>query len=145
MIINFLFINHPSKMLLSPQNLIFHKILKNRVYQIAKKTQKWKNVLFFIFGFHSKLVREHFGPKKMDPPICPPLGYFCNFILNFEFLEKKYLRHPKMTKIFFFALINTFHQQFEFFNYLQKQKSYSHLKCPCWAQICQNHATSSPP
>ena len=104
MIINFLFINHPSKMLLSPQNLIFHKILKNRVYQIAKKPQKWKNVLFFIFGFHSKLVREHFGPKKMDPPICPPLGYFCNFNLNFEMLEKKYLRHPKITKIFFLPL-----------------------------------------
>ena len=103
MIINFLFINHPSKMLLSPQNLIFHKILKNRVYQIAKKPKKWKNVLFFIFEFHSKLVREHFGPKKMDPPICPPLGYFCNFNLNFEFLEKKYLRHPKITKIFFFC------------------------------------------
>ena len=101
MIINFLFINHPSKMLLSPQNLIFRKILTNRVYQIEKKPKKWKNTLFLFFGFHSKLVREHFGPKKMDPPICPPLGYFCNFNLNFEFLEKNIWDTLKWQKYFF--------------------------------------------
>ena len=60
------------------------------------------------------------------------VGYFGTFNLNFDFLKKKYLGHPKMTKIFFFAPINTFHQHLEFFNYLEKQKSYSHQGNPDW-------------
>ena len=51
------------------------------------------------------------------------VGYFGTFNLNFDFLKKKYLGHPKMTKIFFFAPINTFHQHLEFFNYHVKQKA----------------------
>ena len=68
----------------------------------------------------------------MDPPCMVLVGYFGTFNLNFDFLKKKYLGHPKMTKIFFFAPINTFHQHLEFFNYLEKQKSYSHQGRPDW-------------
>ena len=99
---------------------------------MQKNPKKWNNTLGFFFGFHSKLVREHNGPKKMDPPCMFLVGYFGTFNLNFDFLKKKYLGHPKMTKIFFFAPINTFHQHLEFFNYLEKQKSYSHQGNPDW-------------
>ena len=91
----------PLKCLFLRENLIFLKIVKNRVYQIAKNPKKWNNTLGFFFGFHSKLVREHNGPKKMDPPCMFLVGYFGTFNLNFDFLKKKYLGHPKMTKIFF--------------------------------------------
>ena len=100
--------------------------------KLQKNPKKWNNTLGFFFGFHSKLVREHNGPKKMDPPCMFLVGYFGTFNLNFDFLKKKYLGHPKMTKIFFFAPINTFHQHLEFFNYLEKQKSYSHQGNPDW-------------
>ena len=77
-------------MLLSPQNLIFHKILKNRVYQIAKNPKKSKSPIFFVVVINSKLVREHFGPKKMTPPWGPMSVIFAILSLFFDFRQKKF-------------------------------------------------------
>ena len=63
---------------------------------------------------------------------------FAILSLFFDFRQKN-LTHPKMTKIFF-AFFTLFHPQLEFFNYLQKQKSYSHQGRLDWQHIWVKHA-----
>ena len=47
-----------------------------------------------------------------------------------------------MTKKLFFAFFTLFHPQLEFFNYLQKQKSYSHQGRPDWQHFWVKPAIS---
>ena len=100
----------PLKCLFLRENLIFLKILKNRVYQIAKKTLKNLSHTLFFFVIYIKLVREYFGPKKITPP---PLGsnvcYFCNFISIFWFSTKKIWPTLKWPKFFLHFLPSFIH------------------------------------
>ena len=114
----------PLKCLFLRENLIFLKIVKNRVYQIAKKTLKNQKVIFFllllsIVNWSGNIL----GQKKWPPPPGVQCLLFLQFYLYFLIFDKKNLTHPKMTKKFFFAFFTLFHPQLEFFNYLQKQKS----------------------
>ena len=78
----------------------------------------------------------------MTPPPWGPMSViFAILSLFFDFRQKN-LTHPKMTKKFFFAFFTLFHPQLEFFNYLQKQKSYSHQGRPDWQDFWVKPAIS---
>ena len=78
----------------SVKTWFFLKLWKIGCTKLQKNPKKWNNTLGFFFGFHSKLVREHNGPKKMDPPCMFLVGYFGTFNLNFDFLKKKIFGTP---------------------------------------------------
>ena len=109
---------------------------------MQKNPKKSKSHIFFVVVINSKLVREHFGPKKNDPPPGLQCLLFLQFYLYFLIFDKKNLTHPKMTKKFFFAFFTLFHPHLEFFNYLQKQKSYSHQGRPDWQHFWVKPAIS---
>ena len=78
----------------------------------------------------------------MTPPPGLQCLLFLQFYLYFLIFDKKNLTHPKMTKKLFFAFFTLFHPQLEFFNYLQKQKSYSHQGRPDWQHFWVKPAIS---
>ena len=78
----------------------------------------------------------------MTPPPGVQCLLFLQFYLYFLIFDKKNLTHPKMTKKFFFAFFTLFHPHLEFFNYLQKQKSYSHQGRPDWQHFWVKPAIS---
>ena len=105
----------PLKCFFLHKTWFFIKFWKIGCTKLPKNPKKWKNVIFFIFEFHSKLVREHFGPKKMTPP---PLGsnvcYFCNFISIFWFSTKKIWPTLKWPKNYFLHFLPSFTHNWNF-------------------------------
>ena len=78
--------------------------------KLQKNPKKSKSHIFFFFVINSKLVREHFGPKKMTPPLGSNVCYFCNFISIFWFSTKKIwptLKWPKNFFLIFYPLSAT--------------------------------------
>ena len=81
--------------------------------KLQKNPKKSKSHTFF-FVINSKLVREHFGPKKMTPPLGSNVCYFCNFISIFWFSTKKIWPTLKWPKNFFLHFLPSFTHNWNF-------------------------------
>ena len=118
----------------------FLKLWKIGCTKLQKNPKKSKSHIFFLLSIVN-WSGNILGQKKW-PPSGVQCLLFLQFYLYFLIFDKKNLTHPKMTKNFFFAFFTLFHPQLEFFNYLQKQKSYSHQGRPDWQHFWVKPAIS---
>ena len=119
----------------------FLKLWKIGCTKLKKNPKKSKSHIFFFLLSIVNWSGNILGQKKWPPPGVQCL-LFLQFYLYFLIFDKKNLTHPKMTKKLFFAFFTLFHPHLEFFNYLQKQKSYSHQGRPDWQHFWVKPAIS---